>query len=202
MPLHRAHSPCIELTAPASSSRPLHRAHGSHSGSSCVLTRYAQRTLRSTRSPSQLVDDYRSRSRRKALSSSRSQRVRKLCCLSDTRHDVDISVQLFADANVRLYEAAERSTMESTGFFTGETCMEQHFRGMETCSAERDAVSFCVPLVFSMSVSDVDLSCVVVHATDISSNLPYCGGMKAYPCSMKLFVKYSARSRPATRMMA
>ena len=62
-----------------------------------------------------------------SLTIPRSQRARKLWCLPATRHEVDISVQLFADANVALYEAAERSAVESAGFFTGETWMEQHY---------------------------------------------------------------------------
>ena len=52
------------------------------------------------------------------------------------RHD--IGVQILADVNVTLHEAAERSVVDSAGSFTGETWLEQHFRATETLGANSD----------------------------------------------------------------
>ena len=52
----------------------------------------------------------------------------------------DIGVQLFADVNVTLHVALERSAVESAGFCTSETWLEQYLHASETFGANNDDV--------------------------------------------------------------
>ena len=72
--------------------------------------------------------------------------------------DTILAHKFLAGVNVTL--RLERSVVDSADSFTGDTWLEQHFSVMETFSADSDDVYVSEIVVFSLSVSAIDVSTV------------------------------------------
>ena len=72
-----------------------------------------------------------------------------------------IGVQLLAGVHVTPRETLERCVVESAGFFTSRTWLEQHFHAMEMSAPEVMMFPSGSTLVLYLSVSAIELSSVL-----------------------------------------